>query len=425
MNLSYGSRGDEVKRLQEALNSQGYGLAADGIYGAKTQAAVRDYQSKNGLSVDGIAGANTQGKLYGGQTGSGQQQAAAPVTPTYETPKANTYQPSETVEAYKQQLQQAISKKPGEYQNQYKQQLDDLYQQITGRQPFSYEAEGDALYQQYKDQYQALGAQAMADTMGQAAALTGGYGSTYSQNAGQQQYDAYLRQLTDKIPELRQAAYSQYLQEGDDLQNRYAMLQSREAEDYSRYRDQVGDWGDEASRLYALYSGERDYEYGKAMDERDYGYQLASDNKKYAYETAMGMISAGMMPGDQMLADAGLSKADAQAMVDAYLAQQAAAADGGGSGGGRSGGSGSGGSSSASDDRDPNRWRDRGEAAVKAANSIKKKGGKVESVMNTISNAPGLTQTDKVNIISASYKNGNLTEQEAKWLLTYLGYGDS
>ena len=32
MNLSYGSRGDEVKRLQTALNSQGYGLSVDGIY---------------------------------------------------------------------------------------------------------------------------------------------------------------------------------------------------------------------------------------------------------------------------------------------------------------------------------------------------------------------------------------------------------
>ena len=32
MNLSYGSQGEEVRKLQEALNSQGYGLSADGIY---------------------------------------------------------------------------------------------------------------------------------------------------------------------------------------------------------------------------------------------------------------------------------------------------------------------------------------------------------------------------------------------------------
>ena len=340
MNLSYGSQGDEVKKLQEALNSQGYGLSADGIYGAKTQAAVRDYQSKNGLSVDGIAGVNTQGKLYATSGESQQQAAPAPATPTYETPKPSAYQPSETVEAYKQQLQQQIAGKPGQYQSPYQQQLDDLYQKITGRQPFTYDAEADALYQQYKGQYQALGKQAMEDTMGRAAALTGGYGSTYGQSVGQQQYDAYLRQLTDKIPELEQAAYGRYTQEGQDLLDRYGLLQTREADAYGKYRDEVNDWSDEVSRLYSLYSGERDYEYGAAMDERDYGYQLASENRQYAYDTAMGMISAGVMPGDQMLADAGLSKADAQAMVSAYLAQMAAAASGGG--GGRSGGSGSG-----------------------------------------------------------------------------------
>ena len=64
MNLSYGSRGDEVKRLQTALNGQGYGLSVDGIYGPKTQAAVRDYQSRNSLAVDGIAGEKTQQWLY-------------------------------------------------------------------------------------------------------------------------------------------------------------------------------------------------------------------------------------------------------------------------------------------------------------------------------------------------------------------------
>ena len=44
------------------------------------------------------------------------------------------------------------------------------------------------------------GKQAMQDTMGQAAALTGGYGSTYGQAVGQQQYDAYLQNLNDEVP---------------------------------------------------------------------------------------------------------------------------------------------------------------------------------------------------------------------------------
>ena len=58
--LSVGSTGNAVRALQENLVLLGYPIATDGIYGAKTQAAVRDYQSKNGLKVDGIAGTITQ-----------------------------------------------------------------------------------------------------------------------------------------------------------------------------------------------------------------------------------------------------------------------------------------------------------------------------------------------------------------------------
>lgn len=340
MNLSYGSQGDEVKKLQEALNSQGYGLSVDGIYGAKTQAAVQDYQSKNGLSVDGIAGVNTQGKLYATSGESQQQAAPAPATPTYETPKPSAYQPSETVQQAQALLQQQLSKRPGEYQSQWQDKLDELLGKIQNREPFQYDLNGDAFYQQYKDRYIQQGKQAMMDTMGEAAALTGGYGSSYAQTAGQQTYQGYLQGLNDKIPELYQLALDVYDRDGQDLYDQLALIGERENQDYSRYRDDLSDYNAEMDRLWSQYVTERDTDYDRYAEERDYGYQLSTENRKYAYDTAMTMIAAGLMPGDQMLADAGLSKADAQAMVSAYLAQMAAAASGGG--GGRSGGSGSG-----------------------------------------------------------------------------------
>lgn len=56
----YGSRGDEVRTIQDKLKRWGYYKGnIDGIYGSQTQAAVRWFQSKNGLAVDGIAGKNT------------------------------------------------------------------------------------------------------------------------------------------------------------------------------------------------------------------------------------------------------------------------------------------------------------------------------------------------------------------------------
>ena len=65
LTLKKGSRGDEVRRLQETLNAMGYDCGtADGIFGAKTEAAVRAFQAENGLTADGIAGKNTLTLLY-------------------------------------------------------------------------------------------------------------------------------------------------------------------------------------------------------------------------------------------------------------------------------------------------------------------------------------------------------------------------
>ena len=56
----YGSRGSEVRTIQEKLKRWGYYTGnVDGIYGSLTVAAVKRFQQKNGLAVDGIAGTNT------------------------------------------------------------------------------------------------------------------------------------------------------------------------------------------------------------------------------------------------------------------------------------------------------------------------------------------------------------------------------
>ena len=53
-------RGEDVRTLQRALNDAGYDAgAADGIYGKKTERAVKRFQKDNGLVVDGIAGKRT------------------------------------------------------------------------------------------------------------------------------------------------------------------------------------------------------------------------------------------------------------------------------------------------------------------------------------------------------------------------------
>ena len=165
-NLKYGSSGDEVKKLQEALNQNGYTLDVDGIFGNKTLAAVKDYQTKKGLTVDGIAGENTLGSLYSTQSSTqSSNQTAATDTPTTQTQTEQTsgftyedfnygdYTKSDTVLQAEELLNQHNANKPGSYQSQWQDEIDDYMNQYMNRDPFSYDFNSDALYQQYKDQY--------------------------------------------------------------------------------------------------------------------------------------------------------------------------------------------------------------------------------------------------------------------------------
>ncbi len=196
--LSYGSRGDEVKKLQEQLNGKGYQLDVDGSYGSATQQAVQDYQSKNNLKVDGIAGDETWGSLNG-VTGS-----VSPSVPSVPGSQSGTQQNTPSIDM----------------------QIQDAYQQIVNGKPFSFDMNADAFYKQLKDQYISGGQMAMQDTMGKADGLTGGYGSTYSQQAGQQAFNQYLTGLNDAAMDLEQRAYGRYQDEQEDLWNRYHALQA-------------------------------------------------------------------------------------------------------------------------------------------------------------------------------------------------------
>lgn len=110
------------------------------------------------------------------------------------------------------------------YDSKWDEEIADLYNKIVQRQPYNYSSEDDMLFQKYQERYMQQGKQAMRDTIGQAAALTGGYGSSYGQAVGQQTYDEYLTGLSDKQLELAQLDYQRYLDEGNRLAQQYGML---------------------------------------------------------------------------------------------------------------------------------------------------------------------------------------------------------
>lgn len=194
------------------------------------------------------------------------------------------YVQSNVVTQAQQALQAQQAAKPGSYQSQWQGQLNDVLGQIQNRDKFQYDINADALYQQAAQRYIQQGQQAMMDTMGQAAALTGGYGNSYAQTAGQQTYQNYLLGLTDMIPQFQQMAMQQYQMEGDDLLNRYSLLAQQEESAYGRYNDMLSRYYAERDRLQGVYDSERDYDYSRFADDRNFDYGKYMDDLNYQYQ---------------------------------------------------------------------------------------------------------------------------------------------
>ena len=151
------------------------------------------------------------------------------------------------------------------YDSRYDEQIRSLYEQLTSRGPFRYDSATDPLYQ---------------------PALTGGYGSSYAQSVGQQQYDAYLRRLADVLPETYGMALDAWKAEGQDLQRRYSAAAALEQSDYERYLNELAQYDSRLDR--ARSDADAAYERQFAADERAYrravdDYKRRRDEEESAY----------------------------------------------------------------------------------------------------------------------------------------------
>lgn len=316
--VGYGSQGESVRRLQSELNKQGYQLDEDGVFGEKTRAAVRDYQKKNSLKRDGIAGDETWGSLMSASASAAEEpQASVPkAAPTARTAKALAeleagYKPSDSVKEALAHRDSVASQRPGAYESLYEQQLAQLYEELTGRAPFSYDPEADGGFQQYTQLYTQRGRAAMEDTMGQAAALTGGYGSSYAENAGQQAYGQYMQELMALLPQLREQAQAAYDREGQALQTRYDLLDKQEKADYDRWQDGMSDWEKQLSLA------QEQYDSVSQQDRRLYETLLAHYRSMAQQEQKLAASGAEVDSGEATAASESLSSTAADSLYRA------------------------------------------------------------------------------------------------------------
>jgi hypothetical protein len=254
---------------------------------------------------------------------------------------------------------------------QWEQSMVDALNAYRNRGEFSYDLNGDALYQQYKDKFVHQGKMASADVMGQAAALTGGYGNSYAVTAGNQAYQSHLQNLNDIVPELYQMAYDRYNQQGQDMLNAYSLLKGQHDTEYGQHRDDVGDFYSEFERLWGMGNDVYNRDYGEFMDREDVDFktwqagfdQLAKlaglsndafyntqdfdyNSQRDIYNSNMelqdqarndvyAMVQSGVMPSDDMLNAAGMGgyKTQLQAMANVYANGSSSSSGGSGSGG--------------------------------------------------------------------------------------------
>ena len=189
--------------------------------------------------------------------------------------QAPAYQQSQPAQQAEQVIQQNQAQNQQGYTSKYGPQMESIMQQIQNPGQFKYDFNGDELFKYYADLYTQKGKQASMDAMGQAAALTGGYGNSYAQQAGNQAYDQYLLSLYDKGMDMRDRAYQQHQDQQADLYNQYNMLANADSADYSKY----------------------------------------ADTRDYAAQYVMNMLAKGQMPSDDLLKAAGISAADAQKLM--------------------------------------------------------------------------------------------------------------
>ena len=316
MTLKQGSSGSDVKKLQTALMNAGYDVGtagADGIFGKKTEAAVKSYQKANGLVVDGIAGNKTMGSLYGSSNNNnngtaptikGVDQALtdkaynssfvasddannakkkqdsygerletmANQTDIIDQETMNTINSSfSTSSLFDEAMSytQSLLAKLSSGRTSYTDKVEAMMDKILNREDFEYDVDSDQLFQQALASAMNSGKSAMQDTIGQASALTGGYGSTYATSAGNQAYNAFIEDAYNNLPEYYQMALQAYQMEGEEMYNQLGMFVDADNREFQRTYDA---WSANHANTESIYNRE----YGQWRDTVDNAYKSAN-----------------------------------------------------------------------------------------------------------------------------------------------------
>ncbi len=243
--------------------------------------------------------------------------------------------------------------------NHWYQTAAELMQSLQDRPAFSYDPGADPLYLQARDLGLRQGRRAMEDTLGQSAARTGGFASTYAQGQGQQAYDRQIEQLSKLLPDYYDRARAVYDSQGKQLQDLLGAVTGLYDKDYQAWLDKVDrdrqdredeldeqhwqqifdrdneqwlldfdrdndHWQQEFEQQLQQWEAEfdRDQEHWEAQQQGSADSQAQAQQareRSYAYRMAMVALQHGLRVSDKLLQAAGIDKAYAE-MIRQYYA---------------------------------------------------------------------------------------------------------
>lgn len=162
----------------------------------------------------------------------------------------------------------------------YTDQINSLMDTINNRAAFNYDPDNDPLFQQYLSSSMDKGKTAMTDTMAQASALTGGYGSTYATAAANGAYNNFIQDAYDNLPEYYQTALDTYNGETQNLYNKLGMYNTADQIEYDRlanaYQNNFAMANDIYGKDYTNYWDKVNYDTDMAKYNQDLAYKYAS-----------------------------------------------------------------------------------------------------------------------------------------------------
>ena len=195
-----------------------------------------------------------------------QTQAQPAAQPTYSTKGLNSradvekamanvsYRPSQQVTDAADALKQWQQNRPADYQSSYQDKINSLLGQLLERENFQYSYTRDPLYRQYEQLYTQNAHNASADAAAQAAALTGGYGSSYAlYSLALDTYQSGGEELVNRLDQLNGQEQNAQTLYDRQLQDYYTQLQQKGEAYNDAYAKDYGQYQEHLNRLDTLH----------------------------------------------------------------------------------------------------------------------------------------------------------------------------